>query len=503
MGIVKKQAYKNTAVSYFGMVVAYINTILLFPVFTNNEQYGLYNLLIGLSVLYSLVASLGIPQIISKYFPFYRTPDRHHNGFIHWTAILSLIGFVATTILFILLKPVIVHEYIKTSSLLVQYYYYLVPLALFTVFFNFLEMTGRIIYRTIFSSFLRDVLVRLITTVLLGMIAIGWIDFKLFIVLYIVSWGLICVILLVNLALSGEFSYRVNDLKFTALQKKELVNYGLITVVSVSVYVLLQKVDIIMLSAIVGDAEQGIYSWYFNIAMVISVPASALSRTTYQIVSDAWKAKDMKNIAGVYNKTSIVQMLIGCLLFVGIISNKANLFSLIHHPKNIAEFNAKIKEFNIFIVIGLGFLVDITGGLNTYIVTTSHKYRLVTVWVICASLLCIGLNYFLIPTYGGMGAAIAYLATMAALNLCTWYYIKTRFHMQPFTAKHLIVIAITVACYFLGRYLWRIPNTYVDIVVRSGVITLFYGVSIYLFNIAPDVNEKVDKTLIKLKLRSQ
>jgi hypothetical protein len=58
MGIVKKQAYKNTAVSYAGMVVAYVNTILLFPFFTKNEEYGLYNLLIGLSVLYSLVASL-------------------------------------------------------------------------------------------------------------------------------------------------------------------------------------------------------------------------------------------------------------------------------------------------------------------------------------------------------------------------------------------------------------------------------------------------------------
>jgi len=496
MGIVKKQAYKNTIVSYFGMVVAYVNTILLFPFFTKNEEYGLYNLLIGISVLYSLIASLGIPQIISKYFPFYRTPDRRHNGFIHWTALFSLVGFAATTVLFIVLKSTILHAYTGgKSSLLIDYYYYLVPLALFTVFFNFLEMAGRIIYRTIFSSFLRDVLVRLITTVLLGMIAFGWIDFKQFIVLYIASWGLICFILLINLALSGEFSYRVNDLKFAAIQKKELINYGLITVVSVSVYVLLQKVDIIMLSSIVGDAKQGVYSWYFNIAMVISVPASALSRTTYQIVSDAWKAKDMNNIADVYNKTSIVQMLVGCLLFVGIISNQTNLFSIVHDPE-------KIKEFNIFIVIGLGFLVDITGGLNTYIITTSHKYRLVTVWVICSSLLCIGLNYFLIPVYGGMGAAIAYLATMAALNFCTWYYIKTRFHMQPFTSKHLIVIAITIASYFLGRYLWRLPNTYVDIVVRSGVITAFYGVLIYLFNIAPDVNEKVDKTLVKLKLRS-
>lgn len=495
MGIVKKHVYKNTLVSYIGMVVAYVNTILLFPFFTNNEEYGLYNLMISLSVLYSLVASLGIPQIISKYFPFYRTADRKHNGFIHWTATFSMVGFAAATLLFVILKPVIVHAYIGTSPLFVKYYYYLVPLALFTVFFNFLEIVGRIIYRTVFSSFLRDVLVRLITTVLLIMIALHWIDFKEFIILYIASWGLISIILFVNLMFSGEFSYRLDDLRFTAIQKKELFNYGLFTVISVSVYVLLQKVDVIMLSSIVGDAKQGVYSWYFNIAIVISVPASALSRTTYQIVSDAWKAKDMKNIADVYNKTSTIQMLVGCLLFIGIVINQNNLLSIVHDPE-------KIAEFNVFIVIGLGFLVDITGGLNTYIITTSHKYRLVTGLVIVSSLVCIGLNYVLIPIYGGMGAAIAYLSTMALMNFCTWFYIKYRFKMQPFTYKHLVIIAITIVSYGLGQYFWRMPNLYLDIISRSGITAAFYGLLAYIFHVSPDVNEKVDSTLIRLKLRS-
>lgn len=490
MGIVKKQAYKNTMVSYLGMIVAYVNTILLFPIFVTNEQYGLYNLLIGLSVLYSLVASLGIPQIISKYYPFYRTNDGKHHGFMHWTAMFSLIGFVCSTALFVVLKPVIIQSYIKTSSLLVEYYYYLVPLTLFTVFFNFLEIAGRVIYRTIFSSFLRDVAIRLITTVLLIMIALHWIDFKIFIVLYIASWGLISLILFVNLVITREFSYRVDDWKFPAIKKNEVFNYGLFTLISVSVYVLLQKVDIIMLSSIVGDAKQGIYSWYFNIAMVISVPAAALSRTTYQIVSDAWKAKDMKNIADVYSKTSIIQMVVGCLLFIGIIINRNNLMAIVHDKE-------KIKQFDIFIVIGLGFLVDITGGLNTYIITSSHKYRLVTILVTLASLFCITLNYFLIPLYGGMGAAIAYLATMTGLNFCTWFYIKYRFKMQPFTYKHLLVIIIAVLSYAAGKYFWTLNNVYLDIVIRSGITTVLYVLLTYVFKISEDLNEKIDKTLEK------
>lgn len=490
MGIVKKQAYKNTLVSYAGMVVAYVNTIFLFPFYTSNEQYGLYSLLISLSVLYALVASLGIPSIISKYFPFYRTEDRTHNGFIHWAGMFSLIGFIASTVLFIVLRPVIIHAYVNTSPLFVKYYYYLVPFALFTVFFNFLEVTGRVIYQSIYSSFLRDVLLRLLTTALLGMIAFGWINFDQFIVAYISSQGFISLLLFISLLRSNRFSWRVRDLSFQAIQKKEIFYYGMYTVISVAVYVLLQKVDVVMLSSMVGDRIQGVYSWYFNIAMVISVPAGALSRTTYQIVADAWKSKDMSNIADVYSKTSIIQMVVGCLLFVGIIINKENLLAIVHdHDKS--------AQFSLVIVLGAGFLVDITGGLNTYIITTSHKYKLVTLFVTSASVACVLMNYFLIPVYGGMGAAIAYLVTMLGLNFVTWLYIKYRFKMQPFTHKHLFVIITGIASYFVGAYFWRMPNVLLDIAVRSISVAAVYGALTYLFHISDDVNEKVDKTLKK------
>ncbi len=88
MGIVKKHAYKNTIVSYVGMVIAYVNTVLLFPFFTTASDYGFYQLIISISVLYSLAASMGVPSILAKYFPHYRTEDRRHNGFIHWAAMV-------------------------------------------------------------------------------------------------------------------------------------------------------------------------------------------------------------------------------------------------------------------------------------------------------------------------------------------------------------------------------------------------------------------------------
>jgi O-antigen/teichoic acid export membrane protein len=495
MGIVKQQAYKNTIVSYAGMAIAYINTVLLFPYFTNAAEYGFYNLIISVSVLYSLVSSIGGPSIIAKYFPFYRTDDRRHNGFIHWVAVLTLIGFAAATVLYIAFKPLILGAYSTNKSpLFAQYYYYLIPLSFFVVSFSYLEMSGRVVYKTIYSNVLQNVLLRLLTTVYLIMIAAKWINFQDFIFLYIGSNGLISLLLLISLFASGNFTRRIDDYQFKGIKKKEIINFGLFTLVSSAIYVLLQKVDTLMLSSMAGDSVQGVYSWYFNIAIIISIPAQALSRTTYAIVADAWKSKNMENIAEVYSKTSIIQMVIGCLLFIGIIINRENLYTIARNK----DFTDP-KYFGLFIVIGFGFLVDITGGLNTYIITTSHKYRLITILIILASIFCIGLNYLLIPRYKGMGSAIAYLLTVMGINFCTWFYIKYRFKMQPFTYKHLIVIAITVASYFAGKYFWRMPNVYFDIAVRSALTAIVYGLLTYSCHISADFNEKIDKTLKKLR----
>lgn len=496
MGIVKKQAYKNTIIQYAGMVIAYVNTVLLFPFFATSTEYGFYNLIISISVLYSLIASLGIPGILLRYFPFYRTDDKRHNGFIHWTLLISLLGFIAASIVYIVIKPVILSAYAGTSPLYQRYYYYLIPMSFFVIAFNYLEMTGRIVYITIYSNFLQSVLLRLLTTIFLVMMAFKWINYQDFIFLYIGGNGLIALLMFISIVASGQFSWHVNDLSFKTIEKRAILNFGMFTVISSSIYVLLQKVDTLMLSAMAGDNVQGVYSWYFNIAIVIGVPAQALSRTTYPIVSNAWKTRDMKAIDDVYSKTSIIQMIVGCLLFIGVIVNRQNLYAIAHNKEFVDP-----KYFSLFIVVGLGFLVDITGGLNAYIITASHKYKLFTLFVVISVGFCVLVNYLLIPKYQGLGSAIAYLLTLTLLNFTTWFYIKYRFKLQPFRWKHIWVIIITAVSFVVGQYIWKMPNVPLDIIVRSGVTTLIYGSLIYSLHISSDINEKVDQILVKLKIK--
>ena len=491
MGIVKKQVYKNAFVSYVGMGIGYINMVILYPLFLSTQQLGLYVLLIGLSVIYSLIASMGVPATILRYFPFFRTEDRKHNGFVWWILGLSFIGFAVSTFIYLLAKPLIISYYIDQSPLFVQYFYLLIPLAGFTILYNLLEAFGKAIYQSVFSSFLREIGLKFLTTLGILAFAAKWITFQEFIIFYVGFNGLISICLLISLALSGRFYLGLNKVNFQAVKKRDVVNYGLFTLMAGSVYVLLTKIDIVMLGAMVGLSITGVYGFYSNIAIVINIPAAALSRTTYQLVADAWKSNNLKSIADIYYKTSIIQMVIGSLLFIGVVINKHNLFAIIHKKEYI-------DQFNLFLVMGLTYLIDITGGLNTHIINTSNKYRLLTIVVALACVVCIGLTYLLIPIYGGMGAALAYLITMSAFNFFNWFYIKIHFKMQPFSYKHLMVIGIAIASCFLGKYIWLMPNVYLDIVVRSSITTIFYTVLCYYLHVSNDLNEKVHTTLNKL-----
>ena len=129
MGIVRNQGIKNMLSAYTGVVLGYINVIMLFPAYFTAEQFGLINLMISVSFVYTQFSSIGLVNAISKYFPFFKTEDKRHNFFLTYVVVLSVSGFFIMTLLFFIFKPLIVDAYINNSRLFVDYFLLLIPLA--------------------------------------------------------------------------------------------------------------------------------------------------------------------------------------------------------------------------------------------------------------------------------------------------------------------------------------------------------------------------------------
>jgi O-antigen/teichoic acid export membrane protein len=494
MNLLQKQGFFNSLILYAGVALGFFNLIILFQRIITTEEIGFFILMGTISLLYAQFAGLGIGNIILKYFPYYRSDDKKHGGFASFVVVWSLIGFVIFTIFFIIFKDAIISYYKGKdgASLLIKYFYYLIPLSFLTLVFSVLENMALTVFKNVLSSFLREVGLRLFTTVGVLLIAIKLIDYHVFLQIYIVANLIAVLVLLGYIAKGRHFKFSAVSLQLMG-ERKTFLNYGIFTVLSGSSFVMIQNLDTLMLSLLTKEsfAYVGIYGTFFAIAVVISLPAKALSRTSLQIIAQSWVTNDLAKIGKIYYKTSVVQMLIGCLLFIGLVINREFIIMLLH-KHDYAPY------FNVFIVVGVAFLVDMTGGLNGYIMNVSKYYRLTTVFIVLAVALCVVSNWILIPRMGMMGAALSYLITMFILNFAYWLFIKIKFNLQPFAKAHLYILLTFTVCLLIGLYLPPLKNLFVDMVYRSGIIGIIYVFLAYFLKISEDINIIFDRILKKV-----
>jgi len=147
--------------------------------------------------------------------------------------------------------------------------------------------------------------------------------------------------------------------------------------------------------------------------------------------------------------------------------------------------------------VGLAFLADMTGGINGYILNVSKYYKWTTYLIGASVIFCGATNWILIPRIGIMGAAVAYLLTMVLLNFMYWLFLKIKFELQPFGKAHLLILLMSITTLLVGLYLPALANFWLDMVVRSGVVLLIYGMLAYLLKVSDDINIIFNRILTK------
>lgn len=491
MNLLQKQGFLNSITLYLGIALGFFNSIILFQRSLSLEEIGYFTLLINISVIYTQFSSLGFSSVITRYFPFYKTNDQKHGGFPLFVIVVCLLGFLITSFIFIFFKEIIFSVYAEKNgaSLMSKYYYYIIPISFFTLAYLVQETLARTVFKSVIPAFLREVMIKLFTSIGVLMILFKWISFEGFLHFYVL--GNLLIVLLIAYYNHHIQVYRLSPVQAEVRDNsREMINYGLFSMISGSAIALIPSMGILILKLISGEAMVGIYGTFFGIAAVITLPAKALNTTSYQIIADAWKEESLSKIYKIYHKTSLIQLLIGTLLLIGLIINQKSILYLLHKPQYA-------NYFEVFILLGCGYLIDITGGLNAAIISFSKYYKVVVRFLLVAAGVSVLFNYVLISNYGIIGAAWCYVITMFFLNFCYWLYIKIKFKIQPFNKKHLYVLFIGALCLFIGLKIPDLSNYYFDVIFRSGIITLVYVLLMYSLNISSDINDLLNKVLKK------
>lgn len=487
MGTIKTKALHNTIISYAGAVIGYVNFLILLPYAFSPEEIGLTRVLQNAAALFVPLAQLGIVTAVVRYFPYFKSDEAKRYSFFLYTIIIAFLGFILFTFSFWIFKGQIISFYIKESPLLIEYYFLIIPLTFFLVFFGVLEAFANSHYKTAVPIFLRDIVLRLFTTVLALLYVFAVIDFNQFIWLLIGSYGVGMICLMYYLRSIGELRISFD---FTFLKNgfyKEILNYGFYMLLGATGASLVSYIDILMIGSMIGLKETGIYAIAFYMAVVIDIPRRGIKQIVDPFIATATKNDDKAQIADLYKKLSINQLIIGILFILGIWGNINEIFTLV--PNGDIYATGKY----VVLIIMLGKLVDMGSSMNGEIIGYSKYYKFNILSVILLAILTVLTNLIFIPIYGINGAAFATFFSLLLFNILKFLFILIKLKIQPFDINTIKILAIGCICYGAVLLLPDVENVFINILINSTTIVVLYVLAVYISNVSQDVNQGILK----------
>lgn len=483
MGLIEKQTIKGTVFTYVGVVLGVVTNIFLFAWFFTPEQVGLLSVILSYATLFSQFGNLGFDSVTVRLFPWFRTEDKKHHGYMYWLIRVGILGTVLILISWFLLDPLIKSSEGASGGMLAMYSFYIPVTAVFMLFFSLFDTYSRMMYLSVRGTFLKEFFQRLLILVAIALYIYAVADFDGFVGLYFIS---ICIptLIIIYMLIRERNVFIVRDKGYIDSKLRRsmisVAGFGIVTVFSSSVII---NIDRIMIEKFVGLYEAGIYTVTYFFGVVLLLPSRSLGRIGSTFLAEAWKTNSMQVIKDIYYKSSINQFLFSALLFAGIWVNVDNVFLILPEKYEPGRW--------VIFWICWASLFEMTSGVNGTVIATSPFYRLYAVFMVIFVLIIIATNYVLIPMYGITGAAVASAIATFMFVTVRWLFLWRKYGLQPFNLRYLYAVVITLGAYYAGSLLPVAGPFWLDILIRSGVVLILFAVPVYIFRISEDLNKKL------------
>lgn len=492
MGIIKRQTIQSSVYTYAGVAVGFLTQGIFFPNLFSKAQVGLLSLLISLSLVLAQLSNLGTNGAGGRYFPYFRNADRQHNGYLLLTSLTTLVGFSLCVLGLWLARPWITENNQGQSPLFVDYYYLLIPLTLFTVYFTVFDNYARLLYDPVSGTLLQQFVQRLLILLAGVVYWLGWVQFPQFLGLWLLAFFGQTALMIVSVARDEALFFSRRFLALSPELRRDLTRYAALTLTTALSSQIILTIDKVMINNTkeLGLSATGVYSIAANFATVIAVPATALYKVSGTLIAESWKSNDLKNIATIYQKSCLNQLIAGCLVFTGVAANLPNVFRFLP-----AGYEA---GYYVILWLGLGKLIDMATGVNGIILNTSRYYLYDSLFFVGLTFFTIGVNNYLIPRFGINGAAVGGALATLLYNLARTLFVGFAFKMQPFTWRNFTVIILAGIVWWLSVQIayptaadpkWRFI---LDIAWRSALITSLFGGLVILFRLSAEINQTVE-----------
>lgn len=494
MGIVQKEGFRTMVISYAGMILGYLNKVILFLLILSTAQIGLISLLVSLGVLFAQFSGLGTKFTIWRFFPYFKNSENNNGGFLPLMLISVTSGAIIFTVFSLLLQDTVENSFTGKSEMFLDYYFWFIPIGIASLFYATLEVYLRSFYKTIVSVFAWDIVLRVVTTILLLLIWVGQIDFYFFVVAYSLSYVVPVLILFFYLFKMGELNLAPKTIVVKRKFKRILIQFSAFNYVNSLGTTLVNSLDVLMIAQFCGLAETGVYSTTIFLISALQVPYRSILRISSPLVADYWKHREMDKMKELYRKVSSVGLVTGIGSFAFIWLNIDLLFSFLRPEFSDGKW--------VFFFLMIGRVTDMIGGLNGSIFSTSKKYKYDVLFTLFMVVSVFVLNLLLIPLWGIIGAAISTTAAMVSYNLGRLLFVWFIYKIHPFQLNQLFVVALGVLTILLGGLFGDVfVNQWVQVLFDTSIFGVLFVLPIYFFRLEHEIINYIDNGIALIKKR--
>lgn len=485
MGVIRRQTIWGSLSLYAGQLLGLLNKVVLFPfVFAGQEEYwGVMAFMLSVSSILGSLGTLGFNRVIMRFAPQY--PDRT-GELVRKSLVWSGMGGGALLLgSYALIEPL--SGFSSNPDLILQFGLLLV---LFLAGQWFFEMGSAIFtahFKAQYGLFANNVSIRLVHAVLLVLCLLGRMSVESF--LWLAGFTFV-------LNHAALFAWSLHSTSFSPsdlpLDRPQLgvVEYASFMVVLTLVSQSFLQLDAVLVGHFLVFSQLAILDLAKNLSSIMDLPTRALGPSALAPLSRLLATHQVAEVSRIYTKASFVQIFIGLVMFSAI---GIHLDLLLAFLPNASYGLVK----PLFFIMAIGKLIDLATGLNWAIITNSQKYWANLYIGLATLVLILGLEWWLIPQFGLLGAALGIaLAYFMNNALRTWYVWKT-LGLLPFERNHVRLIVILVIS-MLVVVPWPLESL-TEVIVKDLILLLGIGWYMRKGQTIPEWDELLDHVRFKLK----
>lgn len=430
-------------IKVIGLGIAFIFQIILGRSL-EPEFYGKYTMYITYISIISIIPVFGMDSNLIKEVARVSEDKLKSSTLLKFSAKISLAIFIGIAALLI-----IFHNLLSISLSIIGVFLFMLLLSvLISLLDGFLQGLGLVFKVTILNVFLNN-LMKIVFFSLFLRIGIVGLNSALYSYIFSESITIIFRLKIINDRIGSQLRVKSGIAK---LEQNKFIKYSITVALISGMSLLIQNVDRIMISRLLGYSSVGVYKVSQNYVALIGVFIAPFV-AFWPRISKLYSENKINEIEYEMKRIITIVSYLAIPMFFIFLTINENLL-MVFGSQYITN-NSKM----VLIILSFAYLVDAISGPIGSILTMTNYARYILLNSIVSLAVNIILNYIFINKYGIIGAAIGTGISIILSNLLSIVEVKLLLNIFSYDYSNILqIIFFSILNYFLSNYLYRTIN---------------------------------------------